>query len=359
MTDVTTDVVEGTPATRRTGLRISESFKTTLPLLAGIVLLGAYAAIKSPVFLTEQNLQNILQQISVLGIIAMGMTFLMIAGLLDLSVGALAALVGVVGAKLAVSGASPVVIVAACLAVGTLGSGVTGWIVANARVSPFILTLGGMNVFLSLALVLSDGTPVAVFDNPFSVLGLGSWFGLPASGVVFLGIFVIALLFIRYSPLSRNAFAIGANPQAAFLSGVPVGRVTIALFSLSGLLVGAAGIILLGRLGSGDANAGTGLELQAIAAVVLGGAALNGGRGSIWGTFLGVVFLGEIANVLRVLGVQVFYQQLVYGGVLIIAVVVTALREDGRFPALRSLTSRVNGSHGPAVPHDEAPGGAR
>lgn len=149
-------------------------------------------------------------------------------------------------------------------------------------VAPFILTLGGMNVFLSLGLVLSDGTPVPVF----SVLGLGSWFGVPASGVIFLAVFVVALFFIRYARLSRNAFAIGANPQASFLSGVPVGRVTIALFCLSGLLVGAAGIILLGRLGSGDANAGRGLELQAIAAVVLAArrstaaAARCGGRSS-------------------------------------------------------------------------------
>jgi ribose/xylose/arabinose/galactoside ABC-type transport system permease subunit len=203
-----------------------------------------------------------------------------------------------------------------------------------------------MNVFLSLALVLSDGTPVPVFKNPFSALGLGSWFGLPASGVIFLGVFGLSLVFIRYARLARNAFAIGANPQAAFLSGVPVARVTIGLFCLSGLLVGAAGIILLGRLGSGDANAGSGLELQAIAAVVLGGAALNGGRGSIWGAFLGVVFLGEIANALRVLGVQVFYQQLVYGGVLIIAVVVTALREDQRLPGLGSL-KQLAGRGGP------------
>jgi ribose/xylose/arabinose/galactoside ABC-type transport system permease subunit len=197
--------------------------------------------------------------------------------------------------------------------------------------------------------VLSDGTPVPVFENPFSVLGLGSWFGVPASGVIFLAVFVVALFFIRYARLSRNAFAIGANPQASFLSGVPVGRVTIALFCLSGLLVGAAGIILLGRLGSGDANAGRGLELQAIAAVVLGGAALNGGRGSVWGTFLGVLFLGEIANALRVLGVQVFYQQLVYGGVLIVAVVVTALREDKRLPGigwLRALTAPRPGPPG-------------
>jgi ribose/xylose/arabinose/galactoside ABC-type transport system permease subunit len=322
---------------RKRERRIPESVKATGPLLFAIVALGVYASLKSPFFLTEQNLENILQQISILGLITMGMTFLMIAGLLDLSVGALAALVSVVGAKLVVSGMSTVLVVLVCLAVGIGASFLTGWIVATARVAPFILTLGGMNVFLSLGLVLSDGTPVPVFDNPFSVLGLGNWFGLPASGVIFLAVFALSLLFIRYARLSRNAFAIGANPRAAFLSGVAVSRVTILLFCLSGLLVGAAGIILLGRLGSGDANAGTGLELQAIAAVVLGGAALNGGRGSIWGAFLGVVFLGEIANALRVLGVQVFYQQLVYGAVLIVAVVVTALREDRRLPGLSSL----------------------
>jgi ribose/xylose/arabinose/galactoside ABC-type transport system permease subunit len=332
--------------------RIPVSVRNTFPLLFAIVALGAYASFKSPHFLTEQNLENILQQISILGLIAIGTCFLMIGGLFDLSVGALAALVAVVGAKLAVSGTSPALIVAACIGLGALGSFITGWIVATARVAPFILTLGGMNVFLSLGLVLSDGTPVPVFDNPFSALGLGQWFGLPASGVIFLGVTVLALIFIRYSRLARNAFAVGANPQAAFLSGVPVARVTIALFTLSGALVGAAGIILLGRLGSGDANAGTGLELQAIAAVVLGGASLSGGRGSIWGTFLGVVFIGEIANALRVLGVQVFYQQLVYGAVLIVAVVVTALREDRRLPALGALLGR---RPSPAEPEQSPP----
>jgi ribose/xylose/arabinose/galactoside ABC-type transport system permease subunit len=333
--------------------RIPESVRATGPLLFAIVALGAYASFKSPFFLTQQNLENILQQISILGLIAIGSTFLMIAGLLDLSVGALAALVSVVGAKLVVSGTSTLVVVLACLALGVGASFITGWIVATARVAPFILTLGGMNVFLSLALVLSDGTPVPVFENPFSVLGLGKWLGLPASGVIFLGVFVAGLAFIRYARLSRNAFAIGANPRASFLAGVAVGRVTIALYCLSGLLVGAAGIILLGRLGSGDANAGAGLELQAIAAVVLGGAALNGGRGSVWGTFLGVLFLGEIANALRVLGVQVFYQQLVYGAVLIVAVVITALREDKRLPGVGSLRALTARRPGPA----EATGG--
>jgi ribose/xylose/arabinose/galactoside ABC-type transport system permease subunit len=342
----TTDVAPAEPPTRRPWLRVPDALTSTAMLLVGIVALGAYASAKSPFFLTQQNFENILQQISILGLITIGMTFLMVAGLLDLSVGALASLVSVVGAKLLVSGYGATTTVIACLALGVGASLVTGWVVAAARVAPFILTLGAMNVFISLGLVISSGTPIPVFDNPFGVLGLGKWFGIPASGVLFLGALVVGLVVLRYARLSRQAFAIGANPRAAFLSAVPIARVTVLLYCLSGLLVGAAGIVLLGRLGSGDANAGVGLELQAIAAVVLGGASLAGGRGSLWGAFLGVVFLGEISNALRVLGIQAFYQQLVYGLVLILAVVATALKEERRFTFRRvGATLRGLGRH--------------
>jgi len=325
--------------------RPSETVLRTIPLLLAIIALGIYTSANSPFFLTKQNMYNILQQISVLGLISIGMTLLMIAGLLDLSVGALASFITVIGARIAVDGRGALVIALASLGIGLVAGGLTGGIVAYARVAPFILTLGSMNVFISLGLIFSSGTPIPVYNNPVQVLGLGTWFGVPASGIVFVAVLIFGALAIRYTRLVRNAFALGANREAAFLAGISVTGTTIALFALNGLMVGAAGIVLLGRLGAGDANGGVGLELQAIAAVVLGGASLSGGRGSMWGSFLGVVLLGEIANSLAILGIQAFYQQLVYGAVLMVAVVATALREEGRFGLKGKLAAAVHAAN--------------
>jgi len=307
---------------------VPDSILTTVPLLLAIIALGAYTAVESSIFLSRPNLENILQQISVLGLISAGMTLLMVAGLLDLSVGSLASFISVVAARMANDGHESATIIIVAIAIGFGASLVNGIIVGGLGVQPFILTLGGLSVFLSLGLVLSDGQPVGLTGNTFATLGVGKWFGLPASGVLFIGAMLVVALMLRYTGLGRNAYAIGSNKQASFLSGVPIARVTISLFALSGVLVGLAGCVMLGRLGAGDPNGGVGLELQAVAAVVLGGASLSGGRGSIWGTFLGVVFLGEIANSLNILGIEVFYQQLVYGSVLMIAVTATTLRED-------------------------------
>jgi ribose/xylose/arabinose/galactoside ABC-type transport system permease subunit len=329
-------------ALRHSIRRLPESVLTTLPLLAAIVGLGVYTASKSDVFLSQANLQNLFEQISVLGLVTVGMTLLMVAGLLDLSVGALASFIAVIAARLAADGTSVAAIIPIGIGVG-LGVGLlTGIVVGVVRVPPFILTIGSWSVFVSLGLVLTEGQPIGVDAEAFTTIGIGRRFGIPIAGMLFIGALIFGALLLRYTRLGRNAYAMGSNPQAAFLAGVPIARVTIGLFALSGLLVGIAGIVLLGRLGAGDATAGVGLELQAVAAVVLGGASLSGGRGTIWGSFLGVVLLGEISNSLNVLGTQLFYQELVYGSVLIIAVVATALREEQRLQAARAMVGSWN-----------------
>jgi ribose/xylose/arabinose/galactoside ABC-type transport system permease subunit len=320
---------------------VPDTVKRSLPLLMTIIAVGVFSASQSDKFLTTVNLQNILAQASVLGLLTVGMTILMMAGLLDLSVGTLTSLIAVVAAQLAGDLPDPVIILVA-IGVGVVASALTGWIIAAVRVAPFILTLGGLSVFLSLGLILSKGLPIPVPDNNFSVLGLGRWFGIPASGVLFIIAAIIGAVLMRYSKVGRNGFAVGSNPEAAFLSGVRIVPVTVALFALSGICVGVAGIVMLGRFGAGDANAGMGLELQAIAAAVLGGSSLSGGKGSMWGSVLGVVLLVEIANSLTLLGVQSFYQNLAYGLVLIVAVVATALRE--RPPGARTWRRRGQAS---------------
>ncbi len=329
---------KATSAGRR---RLPKALTSLLPLALALIAVGAYATSQTDLFLTSQNLSTLVQQIAVLGVLAAGTTLLLAAGMFDLSIGALAALLSVIGAKLAEGGSGELTILIVCLACALLAGALTGSIVALLRVGPFILTLGAASVYASLALVVAGGRPVPASDV-FATLGLGEWFGLPSAGIVLAVVLLLAALLLRYARLGRNAYAVGSSEDTAFLAGIPVARVKIALFSLSSLLVGIGGVILLGRLGAGDPVGGAGLELQAIAAAVLGGASLGGGRGSILGTMLGVALLGTIANALTLLGVQAFWQQFAYGMVLIIAVILTALREHGLLAhARRTLDTRL------------------
>jgi ribose/xylose/arabinose/galactoside ABC-type transport system permease subunit len=311
------------------GRRLPDSVVVTIPLVIAIVALGAYTASREEVFLTWDNFQAILVQVAALGVLSVGMTLLMVAGQLDLSVGAAATFIGVIAAKLVTGGASDLVTVLVCLAAGAASGVLIGAIVATTRVAPFILTLGALSVFSSLALIVADGQPIPT-GEAFSDFALNKFLGFNLPVVLMLVLFVLGALLLRYTRLGRNAYATGSNEEAAFLAGVPTNRVKIWLFGLNGLLVGTAGIVLLARLGAGDPRSGEGLELQAIAAVVLGGATLSGGRGTMWGTFLGVFLLGEIQNSLNLLDVQAFYQNVVLGGILIVAVVIAAITERRR-----------------------------
>ena len=329
------------PAGWRHRLRLPEGAGTAIPLLLAIAALALVAATRSSEFFTTTNAQNLLEQLAVLGVLAVGQTFLMAAGQLDLSVGSGATLVTVVGAKMLTGGHDEWLSIAACLGLGILIGVVTGAVVASTRVAPFILTLGGMSVLASIALVLSQQQPIPV-GLQLSDLDLSIWFGIPVPAWVFGASLVAGALILRYTRLGRNAYAVGSNEEAAYLSGIAVSWVKIGLFALNGAMVGLAGLLLMARLGSGDPTAGQGLELQAIAAVVLGGASLAGGRGGMFGTLLGVFLLAEISNSLTLSGVASFYQSMVQGGVLIFAVVLTALLERRRTGALRLRLPRLS-----------------
>jgi ribose transport system permease protein len=309
--------------------RPPEGARTAVPLIIAIVALALVATSRSSEFLTTRNAQNLLEQFAVLGVLAVGATFLMVAGQLDLSVGSGATLVTVVGAKVITGGHGELLGTVACLALGVAIGVVTGTVVAVTRVAPFILTLGGLSVLSSLALVFSQQQPIPIGLH-LSGLDLQVWLGVPAPAWVFLAALVAGAFVLRSTRLGRNAYAVGSNEEAAYLSGVAVSGTKVGLFALNGLMVGLAGLLLMARLGSGDPTAGQGLELQAIAAVVLGGASLAGGRGGMGGTLLGVFLLSEISNSLTLSGVASFYQDMVQGGVLIFAVVVTALLERRR-----------------------------
>lgn len=304
--------------------QVSESLRALAPLVLAIIGLCVFGTLKSSEFLTVTNFQNVFQQVAVVGILAVGATLLMVAGQLDLSVGSGVSLISVVAAKMLSNGSSELTVILIAIGIG-LGIGlIFGTIVAVTRVQPFVLTLGGLSVLAGIALILSDQQPISV-GVALSGLSLNKWGPIPVPAVVFGGLCILGSVILRFSRLGRSAYAVGSNEEAAYLAGVSAGGTKIILYGLNGALVGVAGIMLLARLGNGDPNGGIGLELQAITAVVLGGASLAGGRGSMLGTFLGVLLLGLISNALNIAGVPNSYESVVFGGVLMIAVVWAAL----------------------------------
>ncbi|MCW2766067.1 MAG: Ribose transport system permease protein/putative xylitol transport system permease protein [Nocardioides sp.] len=301
--------------------------RTVVPLVAAIVVLSLYSNSQNPAFLTSSNWQNILSQVCVLGILAAGQTFLIIGGQMDLSVGSLVSFIGVLAATRLDAGWSTTTVVVVCLALGVAVGLLWGLTVAFLRVPPFVLTLGGLSVFASLALVISDNRPIPVLDGGLTELGFGQWFGFRAPAVILVVTVVVLGLLLHFTRFGRNVFALGSAPRAAYLAGVPTRRLTITLFVLNSTLAAAAGLIMMSRLAAGDPRSGEGLELSVIAVTVLGGAALAGGRGSMVGTFLGVLVFGVINASLTFLQVPGAYQSLVTGGILIFAVTVTAVAD--------------------------------
>jgi ribose transport system permease protein len=313
----------------RDRVRYSENLRTYVPLLAAIVGLSIYASANSDLYLTSDNIKVLLNSVAVLGLITVGMTLIMVAGQLDLSVGAAATLASVVGAKLISNGSSTAFAIVIMLLVPMTIGWCVGMIVVSTRVQPFILTLGLLSVLQSISLIQTGQRPIPI-GFKLSELDTASFMGIPVAFWMFIVALVVGSIILHFTALGRNAYAVGSNEEAAFLSGVPVGRVKVILFVLNGLLVGLGGLLLLSRLGAGDAASGQGLELDAIAAAVIGGASLLGGRGSMFGTFLGVMLLGVIANSLTLLDVSSFYQRLVLGSLLMFAVTATAIAERRR-----------------------------
>jgi ribose/xylose/arabinose/galactoside ABC-type transport system permease subunit len=303
-----------------------ESLRALGPIVAVIIILGIYGSVSSPHFLTATNVQILSGQSAVLGILAVGAMLLLVGGQLDLSVGSGVSMLSVIGARMLTSGSSEATVVVVIIVVGIAVGTITGILVATTRVQPFILTLGLLGVLYAIALILSGEQAVPI-GLQFSSLSLKNVLGVPLSGIVVVALCLVGATILRYTRLGRNAYALGSNEEAAYLAGVPTARTKVVLYAINGALVGVAAIMLISRLGAGDPNGGTGLELLAVTAVVLGGASLFGGVGTMLGAFLGTLLLGEITNVLQIAGVAQRYESLVSGGVLMIAVTWAAIRE--------------------------------
>ncbi|MGI1804440.1 ribose ABC transporter permease [Exiguobacterium sp. TDN 0502] len=290
--------------------------------LAGLFAIVLVVSIMEPDFLTLNNLFNILRQVSINALIAFGMTFVILTGGIDLSVGSILALSSAFVAGLMTDGTSALIAVLAGMIVGAVMGALNGMVISLGKVAPFIATLATMTIFRGLTLVYTDGKPITGLSQGgwFELFGRGYFWIFPVPVLTMLIAFAVLYFILKKTTFGRYTYAIGGNEEAAKLMGIQVNKVKIMIYSLSGLMAALAGIILTSRLNSAQPTAGTSYELDAIAAVVLGGTSLSGGRGWIVGTLIGALIIGTLNNGLNLLGVSSFFQLVVKGLVILFAV---------------------------------------
>ncbi|WP_183030235.1 MULTISPECIES: ribose ABC transporter permease [Clostridia] len=291
------------------------------PLL-GLLLIAIVLGMMSDSFFTLNNILNLLRQVSVNALIAFGMTFVILTAGIDLSVGSTLALGSALTAGLLAGGMDPFLAICIGLLIGLMLGALNGLIIAKGKVAPFIATLATMTIFRGATLVYTDGKPITGLSDSFAfeMIGKGYVFGIPFPAIIMLIVFFSLFFVLRSTVFGRKVYAIGGNEEAAKLSGIKAERVKIGVYSLTGMLAVLAGIIITSRLDSAQPTAGTMYELDAIAAVVIGGTSLSGGKGRIFGTLIGALIIGVIDNGLNLLNVSSFYQQIVKGLVILLAV---------------------------------------
>lgn len=305
-------------------LTAKTSFMEKIIPFIGLILLIIVVSILNPSFLDLSNLLNLLRQISINGLIAFGMTFIILTGGIDLSVGSILALSSAFIALMITSGVDPIIALIIGVLIGFVLGAVNGLLVTKGNMAPFIATLATMTIFRGLTLVITDGNPITNLGDSylFQLFGKGYFIGIPVPAVTMIIVFVILLIILQKTTFGRHTYAIGGNEVAAKISGIKVNKIKILIYGISGLMSALAGGILTSRLNSAQPTAGTSYELDAIAAVVLGGTSLTGGKGRIVGTLIGVLIIGVLNNGLNLLGVFSFYQQVVKGVVILIAVLI-------------------------------------
>ncbi|HEX2952530.1 MAG TPA: ABC transporter permease [Bacillota bacterium] len=291
------------------------------PLL-GLVLLCVLIAFMSPVFLTLDNLMNIILQVAVIVVMAVGSTYVIITGGIDLSVGSIMGLVGVITAITLHGTNSTLLGILVSLGLGAFIGLVNGLLITIGKVPPFCATLGMMAIGRGLAFVITKGCPISNFSDQFRFFGAGYLGPIPIPVIEAVIVALVGGYILSHTPLGRYIFAVGSNLRATRLSGVNTKLIVTLTYLISGLLCGLAAILFIGRINSGHPLAGQGYEMDAIAAVVIGGTSLAGGTGSISGTFIGALIMGVIRNGLNLINVDPFWQNVVLGAVIIIAVLV-------------------------------------
>lgn len=293
-----------------------------LGALIALILLVIVIGIISPEFRTVSNFLSLFRQSSINGFIAFGMTCVILTGGIDLSVGSVLALSTALCAGF-IRGGMPVgIAMLLALVIGTLLGAVSGLLVTKGRLQPFIATLVTMTVYRGLTMIYMDGKPISDLGDSFTlkVVGKGNFYHIPIPVILFVAVFAIMMFILEKTTFGRRVYATGSNEKSAKLAGVNVDKTKLITYAISGGMAALSGLILLSRLSSAQPTLGEGYELDAIASVALGGTSMNGGRGRIWGTFVGILIIAVLNNGLNILGVSSYYQDVVKGIVILIAV---------------------------------------
>jgi inositol transport system permease protein len=330
VTDVTAEVAE--PAQRRVDpIGLAARFA---PMIFLVVLMTGFSILE-PRFLTPLNLFNVLRQVSIYGLLAIGMTFVILTAGIDLSIGSIVAFAGLVAALIAKGGLANRFTVGdgaasagfgwglaalAAVLVGLAAGFLQGFAITRFKVPPFIVTLGGMSAFRGAALLFSDGGPISGFDNAFVWWGQGKIGPVPVPVLIFALFAVLAHVTLTSTRYGRQIYAVGGNPEAARLAGLNVRRVVLSVYMITGFFSGLGAFVLAARLNSAEAVGGTGYELTVIASVVIGGTSLFGGAGTIFGTVVGTILIGVLLNGLVLLDVSAYVQQIIIGVIIVLAV---------------------------------------
>ena len=296
----------------------------TMLLIIILVVIIALLSIFTDTFMTIGNIRNVFLQISTAGIITVGMSVLMISGGIDLSAGMLSSAAACFAAFLFKRDVSMFSCIVICLVLSTAISALFGWIIAATKTMPFIITLGTMNIFKAAAMIITDGSDIPA--SRFSWAGV-TVFKIPLAIVILVAITVIFALIMRYTKFGRIVYALGSNETAAYISGIKVTGMKVLIYAINGFMVGLSGILLLSRLGTATPLMSDGLEIRAISACAIGGIALSGGVGSVQSSFLGLLFLGIIQNGMNLLAVPAFYQYLVNGVIIVVAVILSQYKK--------------------------------
>lgn len=293
-----------------------------------LLVICIFATILSPSFLSMTNLFNVFKQITVAGVVGCGMTFVILTGGIDLSVGSILGLSGVLAAGVLESTGNPVFAIALALAVGVLCGAINGFFVSFCEIPPFISTLGMMTLLRGCVLVYTKGSPISIKSDAYKFFGKGAIAGIPVPVIILILLFLLAHYILTQTSYGRSIYAFGGNREAARLSGISTRFTEWMAYTINGLLCGIAGVILTARLGSAQSTSGTGIEMDAIAAVILGGTSLSGGVGFVLPTVVGAMIMGIIDNILTLMNVNPHATNIVKGAVILIAVLVDKKVKD-------------------------------
>ncbi|MFR3529022.1 MAG: ABC transporter permease [Lachnospiraceae bacterium] len=301
----------------------------TYMLIFIVIGLGVIMSFVSPNFLTVTNLMNVVRQIAVNGILAIGMTVVCLTGGIDLSVGSIVAFSGIIAAGLLRDTNYPmIVIILIAIVIGGLLGLYNGYFVAYWKAAPFVVTLSMMTIARGMTYVYSDGRPISNLPEEFLAIGKGNIAVIPIPTAILIIVFILANIMLTKLKFGRYVYAVGGNENAAMVSGINVKKIKMLVYVLSGIACGLAAIILTSRVSAGLPQAGESYELDAIAATVIGGTSLSGGRGRLWGTIVGAILLGIVNNGLDLLNVSSFYQQIVKGLIILGAILIDSKRNN-------------------------------